>query len=273
MSVGALWATLLVAGPGDARAEVSAGTAKWEEQPAVGATLWAGGSGVNLRAGPAADAPVVAALPLGAPVTVLAVDGTTLQLGEHEAAWLQVRAEAGEGFVWGGSLTGASATRDLNGDGAPEVLTLVWRADHHLALRVTPVGAPATQAAEELDLGTFSDIEGPMSEARLSWTEAAETGVPLVKVFVPGREMCGSGDRARYVAWSGRRLTLALETTWWSDAPVWTHDTLTFDPAKRRVTLVNSTSDDGEAETLTTTVLGWNGRRFVPIGAPRVERR
>ena len=135
-------------------------------------------------------------------------------------------------------------------------------------MRTTVASWPAERPAEEIDLGTFGDIEGPLDTAILTLTPASETGVPLLRVVVPGREMCASGTRTHYVWWSGTRLATVLEATDWADAPIWTYDALVFDPPAKAVVKTNRRSEDAEVEEITTQRFVWDGATFTPVGAP-----
>lgn len=241
------------------------GTVDLGVTPEVGATWYAAGSGVNLRERPSVDAPVTGQLSLGQPVVVTAISEVSLTMGQRAAPWAKV----GGGFVWAGALTPWRGVADLDGDGTDEVLVVAWRNDDHLVVRASAAAAPATRAAEELDLGTFGDIGGPLTQAQVRLTSGAETGIPLVQVHVPGRDMCGSGTWRRYAAWTGRALSLALSVDTWGDAPVYMLDQATFVPDAREVTLVRRHSEDGERETVTTSTRRWDGRSFALSGEPQ----
>ena len=228
-------------------------------------SVWAAGTGVNVRAAPSPDAEKVRALTLGEPVTITSVSPAELTLGELTAPWAQVGPNA---WVWSGALTTARVEADLDADGDREVHVVAWRSDRHLVVRTTVASWPAERPAEEIDLGTFGDIEGPLDTAILTLTPASETGVPLLRVVVPGREMCASGTRTHYVWWSGTRLATVLEATDWADAPIWTYDALVFDPPAKAVVKTNRRSEDAEVEEITTQRFVWDGATFTPVGAP-----
>jgi hypothetical protein len=244
-------------------------TVTWAKPP-VG-PAWAAGSGVNVRAEPSPGATIVRTLAMGAPVVPSSDPAGTLilagplTLGELTAPWLRVGPNE---WVWSGALTTARVEADLDADGDREVHVVAWRSDHHLVVRTTVASWPPERPAEEIDLGTFGDIEGPLDTAHLTLTSASETGVPMLRVVVPGREMCASGTRTRYVWWSGKRLVTVLEATDWADAPIWTYDELTFDPAAKSVVKTNRRSEDAEVEEITTQRFVWDGATFTPVGAP-----
>ena len=247
-------------------AALAADAVDWAETPAAGQTWYAAGSGVNLRDAPSADGAVVGQLGLGQPVEVSGGPGAALTLGERTAPWVPVRRGQAEAWVWSGALTPWASTTDLDGDGRTERVVVAWRSDRHLVVRATPSDADAAVAAEEVDLGSFGDIDGALDRAEVRVTPASETGVPLVRVYVPGREMCGSGTWARYVAWTGRTVSLALSVDTWADAPVYSVDEATFAPAAREVTVVSRSSGDGEHESVKTTRRRWDGKTFAAVG-------
>ena len=165
-----------------------------------------------------------------------------MTVGDRESAWVKVRTGSGDGWVFGGLLSEARTTADLDEDGISEVLVLAYRTDHHEVVRVSEPGSPVT----ELDLGIYEDIVGPDVEMRLSVTTAAETGVPLARVFWPGREMCGSGTVTKWVSYRGGVPKLALEGRQWADAPVFDHTLVTFHPALRTATSTRTYGNDEE---------------------------
>lgn len=250
----ALWLTSL--------AFAGESTVTWAAAPTGSA--WAAGTGVNVRAAPSPDAEKVRALTLGEPVTITSVAPSVLTLGALTAPWAQIRPNE---WVWSGALTTARVEADLDADGDREVHVVAWRSDQHLVVRTTVASWPPERPAEEIDLGTFGDIEGPLDTAHLTPTSEPETGVPMLRVVVPGREMCGSGTSTRYVWWSGKRLVTVLEATDWADAPIWTYDELTFDPAAKSVVKTNRRSEDAEVEQITTQRFVWDGATFTPVGA------
>ena len=251
-----LWATLV------SFAWAADVSVTWAAAPSGPA--WSAGTGVNVRALPASDAEKVRSLALGAAVTVTGAPTDALTLGELTAPWLQIGPDE---WVWAGALTTARVEADLDADGDREVHVLAWRSDRHLVVRTTVASWPPERPAEEIDLGTFGDIDGPLNTAQLTLTPASETGVPLLQVVVPGREMCGSGTSTRFVWWSGKRLAEVLDALDWADAPVWTSDALAFDPAAKSVTKTNSRSEDGETEVITVQKLVWDGSTFAKSGA------
>lgn len=132
------------------------------------------------------------------------------------------------------------ATADLDQDGRTEQLTVGFGEGEAIVVEIAAPGRAPTR----LDLGPRGDIFGPRTELSISTTKAADTGIPLLKLFIPGGEYCGSGDTTLYVSFTDAQARLALELRQWSDAPVWSHTEAAFHPATRTVTLDTRTGNE-----------------------------
>lgn len=249
-----MWMCLLAVALADPMVADAART--WE----VGDTGFAAGTGINVRAQADTRAEVVGSLPLGAPVTVTEAGGPELTLGERTARWVRVDSGSGKGWVWSGALTGARVQGDLDGDGADEVGVLAWKTDDHLAVRLA-----RGESGVELDLGEYGDIEGTLLEAHLTFAGPGQVGVPLLKVYVPGREMCGSGTWTTYVSWDGKSLHKAISASTWADAPYYDSTTLTWDPDEKRVQTSRLVGGDEEEKSITQWH-AWDGSTFAAQG-------
>lgn len=243
-----------------------AGEARWDlDNPdGTGIVMWVASDGVNLRAAPSTQGEVKAELPLGAEVTRLGTDREET-IGPRTAPWVKVKTDAGEGYVWGGTLTGARAETDLDGDGVRERVTLSFRSDHHQIVRLAEAGSPPV----ELDLGVDGDIDGPPSIMQLEVAGPEVAGMPLLKVHLPGREMCGSGTTTYWVSLHEGKLRKAASASTWGDAPYWSSRVLTFHPERKTATLVEANGGDEDAQgneikTEKTTELVWRDGTFVP---------
>ena len=220
----------------------------------MGQRLYVAGHEVNLRAAASTDAPVVRELDLGTPVVVQALLADNAEVGGRPGRWYAVQVEGAgvQGALFGGVLSPARLDVDLDQDGEDEVAVLTWGWEHHKVIRIREPGLSGAQAVTQLDLGPTHDIEGPQEEMWAGMTTAAETGLPLLKVHLPGREMCGSGSSTHYISYLASEKTelgvlrQAIEDHHWSDAPVYDYVELSFEPKARAVTARNVSSGGEE---------------------------
>lgn len=230
----------------------------------VGQRLFVAGHEVNLRAAASTDAPVVRELDLGTPVRVAALLAEQAEVGGRAGRWYAVEIEGTgqQGTLFGGVLTPARIDADLDQDGQDEIAVLTWGWEHNSVVRIREPGLEGAAAVVQLDLGAVHDIDGPQERMFLNATTAEATGIPMLVVFFPGREMCGSGTTTKYVSYratEGAGLgtpRLAVQGHTWSDAPVYSYRELGFEPAQHAVLVTETMGDhDEERETVTTTRL------------------
>jgi hypothetical protein len=227
----------------------------------MGQRLFVAGHGVNLRAAASTDAPVVTELDLGTPVLVQALLADGAEVGGRGGRWYAVKLEEGgrQGALFGGVLSPARIDADLDQDGETELAVLTWGWDNKKVIRVREPAIAGAAAVTELDLGPTHDIEGPQVELWAGVTGAGETGIPLLKLHTPGREMCGSGSATHYVSYrsegAGTLGTLreAVRDHHWSDAPVYSYAELSWEPGARAVTVREVVSDGESDEQITVT--------------------
>lgn len=221
----------------------------------MGQRLFVAGHEVNLRAAASTDAPVVRELDLGTPVVVKALLADQVEVGGRMGRWYAVGVEGAgvQGALFGGVLTPARIDADLDQDGEDEVAILTWGWEQNTVIRVREPGIQGAAAVTQLDLGPTHDIEGPQDEMSLQVTTAKQTGIPLLGVHLPGREMCGSGSATHYISYrSASKGTLgglreAVGDHHWADAPVYSYIELTWQPEARAVS-TRSVIYDGESD-------------------------
>ncbi len=221
----------------------------------AGQRLYVAGHEVNLRAAASTDAPVVRELDLGTPVIVRAVLADEAEVGGRPGRWYAVEIEGAgiQGALFGGVLTPARIDADLDEDGETEIAVLTWGWDLHKVIRVREPGLDGAAAVVQLDLGPTFDIDGAQEELRAGVTTASQTGIPLLKLHTPGREMCGSGSATHYLSYRSAgpgtlgTLREAVADHHWADAPVYSHLELTWEPEARAVS-TRSVIYDGESD-------------------------
>jgi len=228
---------------------------------AVGTQLFVAGHKVNLRAAASAEAPVVTELELGTPVTIKALLADDVEVAGRRGRWyaVEIQGTGQQGALFGGVLTPARIEADLDQDGVVEVAVLTWGWDYHKVIRIHEPGLEGPAAVAQLDLGQSNDIDGPMEQMWAGITTAADTGIPMLKLHTPGREMCGSGSATHYVSYlspdkaSKGVLREAIREHHWSDAPVYDHIELSFEPAAMAVTARHTSYNGEDDEQITVT--------------------
>jgi hypothetical protein len=99
----------------------------------------------NLRSSPQAEAPVVATLPMGAPMEILEVSSEPVTVLERTNRWYRVRSGKSEGHVFGSLLTPLALKADLDGDGGEEWLSVTFGPDFAPRVRVMEPELPEDQ--------------------------------------------------------------------------------------------------------------------------------
>ncbi len=222
---------------------------------APGQRLYVAGHAVNLRAAASTDAPVVTELDLGTPVIIKALLADGADVGGRTGRWYAIEVEGSgkQGALFGGVLTPARIDADLDQDGETEVAVVTWGWDYHKVIRIREPGMSGRDAIAQLDLGETFDIEGPQEEMWAGVTTAAETGLPLLKLHTPGREMCGSGSATHYISYTAAKpaekgvLREAIKDHHYADAPVYSYAELKWEPKAKAVT-VKEVMYDGDVE-------------------------
>jgi hypothetical protein len=232
-----------------------------------GQRLYVAGHEVNLRAAATTDAPVVRELALGTPVTVQALLADGVEVGGRPGRWYAVAVEGAEGTqgaLFGGVLSPARLDADPDQDGELEIVVFTWGWEHHKVVRVREPALEGADAVTQLDLGPTHDIEGPQVELWAALSGAEATGIPLLTLHTPGREMCGSGSATHYISYRSPArgelgvLREAVREHRWADAPVYDAVELQWDPAALAVTAKHTTYD-GDLED------GGSGREQITV--------
>lgn len=238
-------------------------TVRYDDNACVGgAALFVSVHEANLRSAPGVDAPAVAQLPLGTAVTAVERLADT-EVSGRSGAWCMVKlADGRAGAMFSTTLTAHRLQADLDEDGVPEDIFVSYNKDHRLVVGVSdPNGGVGA-----VDLGVQQDGGGFLDQADV--TLPADLGVPLLRVYVAGSEMCGGFSRELYVAWRNGPDGLArgaevLRGISGADAPVYTHTTFSFKARKKQVVVVEtfgeSREDGPSAEDITTTTLRFDG--------------
>lgn len=215
----------------------------------AGQRLYVAGHEVNLRAAASTDAPVVTELDLGTPVVVKALLADGVDVGGRTGRWYAIEVEGSgkQGALFGGVLTPARIEADLDEDGEAEIAVLTWGWEQHKVIRIREPALQGASAVTQLDLGQTFDIDGPQEEQWAGITTAAETGLPLLKLHTPGREMCGSGSATHYISYRSAgpgtlgTLREAIRGHAYADAPIYDLVELSWEPKARAVTAKHTT--------------------------------
>jgi hypothetical protein len=137
---------------------------------------------------------------------------------------------------------------DIDEDGEVEQISVGFSPLQEVVITVhEPTGGVIRHS-----LGAIEDFSGIRAVMKVSLTDPAVTGVPLLNVLVPAAEQCGSWDRSFYISYrspeAGRdgTLQLAIETINGGDSPVYTTEEVVFFPARRAAQLTSTNGSDTE---------------------------
>jgi hypothetical protein len=229
--------------------------------------LFVGVDEANLRQSPAAGAPVVTTLPLGAPVQVLKRGPKRLRVGEYVNHWYQVTyldtkgtPETGDdqpftGWLFGNTLTPLRFEGDFDGDGEQEVATVVMSADFRIRVRVLEPNVKPPRRVSSVDLipsGQANlNVHGGPAKAKLVPAETA--GLPLVQV--DSMPEAGGDFSTGYVSYTVPdnkkgvlgKAKVALNLGALSDAHIQSSYKVSFQPTQQGLTVVRTTTVQDES--------------------------
>ena len=143
---------------------------------------------------------------------------------------------------------------DLDEDGEVEQISVSFSPTLEVIVTVyEPAGGIV-----RLNLGTFEDFSGVSEDLYASLSDPDQTGVPLLEVRLPAAEQCGSWERHNYISYRAPEpgvpgsVKRAIEVINGGDSPVYTDQSVVFDPDNRTVRLTVANGDDtGETTTIT----------------------
>jgi len=184
-----------------------------------GDELFTAVDGMNLRAGPSVKEGKVMELGLGTPVRIVKAATDVVRVGKRVDRWYQVRVpeHAGrpglEGYAFGGSLTPAGFETDLDGDGKPERVVVVWTPDYAVAVRLVESGGEGDKPGQPgvRSLRIEHDCEkrhcGGTLSAYISSTEKPEIHV----VWINFKTRESEAARSVLVSYADDRLRKAYD--------------------------------------------------------------
>lgn len=209
---------------------------------------------VNLRAAPDTEAEVVATLPLGTGIEILA-EGESLSLWGRRAPWLQVHTSHGEGWVWGGVVSERFAATSATGDGVSVGIRGVAPLEHgHSRVSVEVAarqeGTVLAPAGADLVIPSAWTSEGTPFQLEIvdSGLPGAE---PVVRLSFSAEACAGLMGNMVYARDGARMVHLATLHEGF-DAPYFLSDELVFpgesggeEGTVLRVTQAGEYDDDG----------------------------
>lgn len=186
----------------------------------AGQSAIVGSAKAPLRASPLEESSILRELPVGAVVRVVGMNEleslpqsfTNETFGEtydRETHWWIVEySEATPAPIVGYMLSADLATQtfenDFNGDGRYESLLVHYDQDGTLAVRWfdsnTSPGDDGSRPSGEVSLGAPHDFGGLLQLAQVEMLPPEVAGMPLLKVTVPGSEMCGGFTTTTWVS-------------------------------------------------------------------------
>jgi hypothetical protein len=184
----------------------------------------------NLRSGPATDASVVTALPLGTPVEVLET-GVDHTLWGIPAPWVRVRAEGGaEGWLWSGLVT--DDVIDLGeGNGVLASLRGVKEqggSSHLVSVEVAGRVNGKLLVPSRADMQVPFGHKGAVEMLRLATRETGLPGDDRVVTVGFSEEACAGLDATLYWVTHGEALAYLTTLYEGADAPYFTTHELHF---------------------------------------------
>lgn len=222
----------------------------------------------NLRVAPDMNAEIVGKIQLGDEGIVLQRLNET-RIGGRAGVWCQVQLANGQtGAMFSPTLSTHRWQRDLDEDGSPEDIFVVYNKEHHIVVNIRSNNTEPGM----IDIGGLEDMGGFLDQAEVELPEGL--GLPLLRIYVPGSQQCGGFSQEFFLAWRKGPNGVAsgavvLKGSTGGDAPVYTTTTFRFIPEKREVIqeqTFGEALDNGEtAEDITTYLLRWNGQQFIKL--------
>jgi hypothetical protein len=207
----------------------------------------------SLRVTAEDEAPVVASLTLGTPVTVRLRLANRMQVLDRVDHWYQVEARGADGkpitgYVFGNLLTPLRYEEDLDGDGEKEIATVAMTADFRIRVRVLEPSLPPPHRVASLDLRPAGEGRGGLIKA--SHVSAKKAGVALLVLeSVPQADRSsfkaflsyGGAERAQGTLGTVREALKLEERV---EPPIMVRHSVSFDRKRRR--LISVETNKGE---------------------------
>ena len=149
----------------------------WQSAPrGTDETAWIVNDGVNLRAGPSVAEPVVTRLSLGEPVTILGIAGPIEPIDGVSERWYRVRTYAGDGCVFGSTLTSARWEADFDEDDELERVTIALAPDGGAIVRVAEPAVPPPGRVIEarIEVGEVAGLAAVKAGARIQLSNGTQ---------------------------------------------------------------------------------------------------
>ena len=241
-----------------------------------GSLAYALATDVNVREQPEPLAKVIHTLPIGTQVMVeKRLEKVYMQNG-FEAPWHKVSfvAENGTrktGYVWGGMLTQAIA-RSKQAEGTLFLLGVASANEKKMHLRLQVRAAREGKELTKMEFATAATFERGMAVAAVALGTVGFTGISDALLFEMQYEACGYVGAEHLIMWDGTHLYEGYEATRAADAGAFAESNELVFPnekgGKPQAIVINNelmqTDEKGKEKTKKkTTVLKWNGKKFV----------
>ena len=213
--------------------------------------VYAANEGINVRNRATANSSVLAKLPLGTKVEILAQDKEET-LGSRTDFWYQVRVKSKgktvEGFLFGSTLTPYSLGADWDGDGKKESLFVMFNERKELLIRIADPNGENTWS----NMSAYVQDDFVAQELTVKLLHKEIAGMPLLKIEANNDSQ--SFFWTKYVSYHHGKLLRALEYTEQESADQYQKKEPNFGPKKLSMRVIDGVvqADGSEKQTIVT---------------------
>lgn len=234
--------------------------------------VYAANEGINVRNRATANSSVLAKLPLGSKIEILAQDKEET-LGSRTDFWYQVRVKSKgksiDGFLFGSTLTPYSLRADWDGDGKKEALFVMFNERKELLVRIADPNGENTWS--NMSAYVQDDFVAEKLTVKLLHKEIA--GLPLLKI--EASDDTQSFFWTKYVSYHHGKLLRALEYTEQESADQYQKKEPNFGPKKLSVRVIDGTvqADGSEKQTIITKRYRYRAGVFIEKNASEPKHK
>ena len=214
--------------------------------------VYAAGNSINLRSSASTKGSVIAKVPLGNPIRVLAT-AQEEKIGTRKDKWYHIettiKGNSYKGYLFGPTMTPHKIGADFDEDGEPEYILAAYNEHRELLLRV--LDPNASSAVTWTNMGEYSYDGQVVDTAMLKLYPQDITGVSLLKIEAHADEKGFFWNK--FISYSHGKVVRALEYTEQEKADSYQTVDLQFAAKTRSVLLRHITGqvvgDDSKEQT------------------------